>query len=219
MQKLIISLILTLAGTAVFVVGNPYYRIFPTNWNQTYYLALTAFFLILTLVFKNIPSLNRFWPTAFAFLIASAALVFLKTGWLNLPRDQADPLQFMALDKLSQFIHVVPMIIGLTLLVGDDLGSIFIKLGSLRQGLVFGLVSFVVFAVIGIIIGRSAPEFFPSLIKAIPWLLLFIFANAVMEELWFRGIFLQKFDPLVGRTAAHHHHRPDLRHLTYQRHL
>jgi membrane protease YdiL (CAAX protease family) len=202
MEQFIISLFLVLAGVAVFVFGSPYYTNFPTNSNQTYYLALSAVFLVLTLVFKNIPSLARFWPTAFAFLMASAGLVFLKTGVLNLPRDPANPLRFMALDKLSQFLHIVPVIIGLTLLVGDDLGSIFIKLGSLRQGLIFGLVSFVVFAVLGILIGKGAPEFFPSLLKAAPWILLFVFTNAIMEELWFRAIFLQKFDPLVGQTAA-----------------
>ena len=30
------------------------------------------------------------------------------------------------------------------------------------------------------------------IIAAIPWMLVFCFTNAIMEELWFRGVFLRK---------------------------
>ena len=43
---------------------------------------------------------------------------------------------------------------------------------------------------------------FASLPAALPWLLLFVFANASMEELWFRGIFLKHYESLIGRWAT-----------------
>ncbi len=61
-------------------------------------------------------------------------------------------MRFLAFDKLSQAIPIVLTIILLTLWRGDDLGSLFLKKGNLRQGLKFGLISFAIFAVIFIVI-------------------------------------------------------------------
>ncbi len=159
-------------------------------------------FLVAALVCGRIPALSHFSPAAYAFFIASAGLVFLKTGVFNLHYSGSNPLQEIALDKLSQFLHIVPVILALTLLVKDDLGSIFIQTGRLKQGLVFGMISFAAFAVLALVMQISNKGFMQLLVKSIPWLLLFIFANAIMEELWFRAIFLNRFGPLVGKTAA-----------------
>jgi membrane protease YdiL (CAAX protease family) len=87
-------------------------------------------------------------------------------------------------------------------LAKKDLKSIFIGMGRLKRGLRFGLVSFVSFAVIALATGKQSNDFFPSLWKAIPLLMLFVFSNAIMEELWFRGIFLRNYEPIVGKHAA-----------------
>jgi membrane protease YdiL (CAAX protease family) len=202
LQKVVIALVLLLTGSAIFIFGFPYYRIFPTNWNQTYYIALTVFFLVVILILNRIPSLSRFSPAAYAFLIASFALVVLKAGYFNLPIKAGNPLQEIALDKASQFLHIVPVILVMTLLARQKLGSIFLQTGQLKQGLIFGIVSFVGFAAFAYLINRGNAEFLRQLIKGLPWLLLFVFANSIMEELWFRGIFLNKFVPLVGRNGA-----------------
>ena len=202
MKKFFVSVLLILGGTAVFVLGSPYYSVFPTNRNQVYQLALTLFFLILAIVLKRKPGLSAYGTAVYALFIASAAMLFLDTGILNLQSSTMPPLQNIAVDKFSQFLHVVPVIIGLTLLAKDDLKSIFIGKGKLKLGLTFGLVSFVSFAVIVLVMGLQSNEFFSSLWAALPWLLLFIFANAIMEELWFRGIFLRKYEAIIGRNAA-----------------
>ena len=202
MRRIILSVLLVLGGAAVFVLGSPYYTVFPTNGNQTYYFALVLFFLIVSAALKRSRSLSRYWPAAYSLCIASAALLFLSTGILNLQRDTMAPLQFIAMDKLSQFLHVVPVIVGLTLLAKEDLKSIFITRGKLRQGLAFGLVSFVAFGAIALVMQLNSSGFFSSLLAAMPWLLLFVFANAIMEELWFRAIFLRKYEVMIGRNAA-----------------
>jgi membrane protease YdiL (CAAX protease family) len=122
--------------------------------------------------------------------------------------------QSAAIDKLSQCIPIVLSIILLTKLSGDDLGSIFLKKGNLQQGLKFGFISFGIFAAIFVVIAilqSNAPSSkgmtasgvsLNTIVSAIPWILVFIFANSLMEELWFRGISLRKLSPLLGMTAS-----------------
>lgn len=190
------------AGMAVFVFANPYYRVFPTNWNQTFYLGLAAVFLVLVILCQVVPALAGYKGAAFAFLTATLALVVLKAGFFNLPARAASPVKEIALDKLSQFLHIVPVILLMTLLERKKMADIFLQTGRLKQGLVFGLVSFAIFAVIGYLIAAGTSDFVRLLVKSAPWLLLFILANSTMEELWFRGIFLKVFDPLVGKWGA-----------------
>ena len=201
-KKICISVLLYLGGAAVFILGNPYFRVFPTNWNLTYYLALAVTFLVLAIAFRRIERLTRYSPALFALFIASSALLFLKIGILDLPRDESKPQQFLALDKLSQFLHVVSVILMLTLIARDDLKSIFIQKGNWKYGLTFGLISFVGFTALGIFLQWDSRASFSNLPAAILWLLVFVFANATMEELWFRAIFLKKYEQLIGRKAA-----------------
>ena len=157
--------------------------------------------------------LRMYWRIAFALFIAAFA------NWLNgmlgnwLPRF-VGPLtttaQELTIDKLSQCIPVVLCIIGLTKLVGDDLGSIFLKKGDLKEGLRFGLISFGIFAAIFAVIavlqaGAPASQGLTAsgvslavIVSALPWMLVWAFANSLMEELWFRAIFLKKLNPFLG---------------------
>ena len=108
-------------GVTVFILVSPYFSVFPTNRNSVYQLALTLFFLILAIVLKRKPGLSAYGTAVYALFIASAATLFLNTGILNLQRSTMPPLQNIAVDKFSQFLHVVPVIIGLTLLARDEL--------------------------------------------------------------------------------------------------
>jgi hypothetical protein len=144
------SLLLFLGGALIFVLGNPYYSVFPTNGNQVYYAGLTAAFLLTALLLKRSRSLRRYWKAAYALFMAAAALLFFSTGLVNHPRDGLAPIPDLAVDKFSQLLHIVPIILLLTLLAGDNLKSIFIHPGKWKPALVFGLVSFLVFGVIAL---------------------------------------------------------------------
>ena len=73
MKRYILSGLLVLGGCAVFVLGSPYYSVFPTNRNQIYTIAITLFFLIVSVGLKRSRSLSRYWPPTYALFIASAA--------------------------------------------------------------------------------------------------------------------------------------------------
>ena len=202
MRKLVVSICLLLGGLAVFVLGSPYYSVFPTNGNQIYYVALTVFFFVVSVALKKSRSLARYGHSAYGLFIASAALLFFSTGFLELRTGELSPLQDLALDKVSQFLHVVPVIIALTLVAKDDLKSVFIARGNLKAGLIFGGVSFLTWAVLGFGMQAGASGFPQLNASAILLLLVFVFANAIMEELWFRAIFLRRYETVIGRLAA-----------------
>jgi membrane protease YdiL (CAAX protease family) len=208
----IIFVLYLIGGLAVFLFGANTFSIFPTNKNPLYEWGLTAFFLVLALFLRRSPSLRRFWPIAYALFVAAFAnAVNLALGnWLGRMIPSTSLAQEYAIDKVSQAVPIVLAIILLTILAGDDLGSIFLKKGNLKQGLVFGFISFGVFAVIFAVIAVlqsntpvtgglfASGVSLDTLTTAMPWMLIFVFVNGFMEELWFRGISLGKLRPVLG---------------------
>ena len=43
---------------------------------------------------------------------------------------------------------------------------------------------------------------FSRILPWIPWILVFVLANATMEEILFRGLFLRKLEPIAGKFVA-----------------
>jgi len=206
-----------IGGLLVFLWGANTFRLFPTNRNIVYEWGLTLILLLLAVVMQRVPRLRIYWKIASALFLASAAnAVNLSLGNFLGPifHLSGEDMRFLAFDKLSQAIPIVLTIILLTLWSGDDLGSLFLKKGNLRQGLKFGLISFAIFAVIFIVIvvvqanGPKTQGLFASgisvntVVSAIPWILMFCFVNSFMEELWFRGVSLGKLTPVLGRSAS-----------------
>ena len=134
--------------------------------------------------------------------IASAALLFLNTGLLNIGPAATDPVQDLARDKALQFLHVVPVLLALTLLAREDLNSIFIARGNLKAGLIFGRLSLLIWAVLATLLQAGADGAPPLNASVTPSIFLYAFSNAFMEELGFRAIFLKKYEVLIGRGAA-----------------
>ena len=202
MRRILTAALLALASAAIFVLGSVYYRIFPTNNNPLFLAVLTGIFLLAALLLRRSPERKAHARAAYALATASAASLLLSTGIFNLRFDLRTGMEMLAVDKFSQFLHVVPLILAMTLLARQKLGEIYIKVGDLKAGLRFGLLWFVLFAVAGWLlqIGPAGTE--AGMLEETPWLLLFVFANAAMEELWFLGIFLRPFEELIGRKGA-----------------
>ncbi len=216
-DRIVSILIYLTAGLLIFLFGANTFSIYQTNKNPFFEWGLTLLLLLLAVIFQRVPRLNVYVKIVFALFFASLGnAVNLSLGGflIKLFHLAGEDMRFFAIDKLSQAIPIVLSIILLSLWSGDDLGSIFLKRGNLRLGLQFGLISFAVFAVIFIVIvvlQANAPKSvglfatgisIATIVRAIPWILLFCFVNSFMEELWFRGVFLNKLTPLTGRLAA-----------------
>jgi len=199
-------------GVAVFFFGSNYFRRFATNMNPLYEWGITLGFLLLAVLLRKNPRLEKFWPLPYALFTAAFgnALMGSLGNWLGQFIPVFTDAQAMAVDKLAQAIPLVLSMILFSLLGGDDLGAIFLKKGRLKQGLLFGLISFGIFVAIFTaiaVIQSNAPVstgLFASgvslntILSALPWILVFVFANSMMEELWFRGISLNKLTPHLG---------------------
>jgi len=210
------SLFLT-GGVLVFLFGSNTYTTFPTNRNALFDWGITIAFFALSAVLHRSARFHPLWQVAFALFTVSFAnaLNLFLGNWLgSLFTPPGSFAEKIAVDKLSQAIPVILSLILLTRLSGSSPGTIFIKRGNLRQGLTFGLVSFgvcvMIFAIIAVL-QASAPASrgliatgidLNTIRSAVPWILIFIFANGMMEELWFRGIPLAGLNSLLGPALS-----------------
>ena len=213
LNRVILFALYLAGGLLVFFFGSNYFKLLPTNRNAVYEWALTFLLLLVAIALRLSPRFQRYWGAAFALFLAAFVNVFalgFGTWLIRLWPKGGSEMQVLAVDKLSESVTKVVPIIALTLLAGDDLGSIFLKRGKLRQSLTFGLISFGIFAALFIVIavvqsggpatrGLTASGIsLRTLVRAIPWIVTFCLANGLMEELWFRGISLKRLAPMLG---------------------
>ena len=97
---------------------------------------------------------------------------------------------------------VVGTILVLVGLAPIEFPVIFMQWGNLAWGLPIGILGFAIFAIIAWKQAKSMQIPPKTLITFLPWILIFVFANAFMEELWFRGLFLKTFEPAIGPWAS-----------------
>jgi membrane protease YdiL (CAAX protease family) len=103
---------------------------------------------------------------------------------------------------VGEVIGTVTIILVLNRLAGADLGSVFIKRGNLKWALLVGVAVMLNFATAALMASAGKYTQLDLLGPVMLWGLVFSLANGFMEELWFRGIFLGKLQPLIGRGAA-----------------
>jgi membrane protease YdiL (CAAX protease family) len=127
-----------------------------------------------------------------AFLIVTP---FTSDFW-NLNMDTA---RGFALSKFSDAIIICTVICLSFLLSGYRLSELYLAKGNLLWGLIIGSFFFVLFGYLALNNPQAKPD--PVFLSGkYPWILLFVFSNSLLEELIFRGIFLDKlvryFKPL-----------------------
>ena len=203
--RLILFIIFFICGISIFLFGFNFISTFPTNSSTIYRIIISVFFLALTVFIYFIKSLRNYWRVSLAFFIASLGMLL---NWVisDLPvRFLYNSItitegQWM-LDKFSQFIAIVIPILVLTLAFGDKLSSLYIQKGRFKLWILIGLSTFVFFISIGLILALQKNNL-QKILSILPWLFAFSALNALMEELWFRGLFLKKFEPFLGNHLS-----------------
>jgi membrane protease YdiL (CAAX protease family) len=188
---------------AIFVVGTPYSEFTAANDSLFYNGVLVAAFALLALALRGRPSLALYAACNSALLIGATAMLVLVAGpfdWLITAEEGSVQEAFQG--KLAEFLAVVPAILVLTLVARRPWGWVFLQKGRPKRWLIFGLSWFgfsaVVIAGLALASGIDAAE----LLSAAPWIVAFAALNAVMEELWFRGIFLRPYSSAMGGVQA-----------------
>ncbi len=198
-------------GLLIFVVFSHMRPLLPDSVDLMGRILMITGFLVAALLARRSERCEKYWQILFAGFIASLATgvdYYLPSrDWLlKLFNISIRTPAGIAIDKLDSSIIIIAIVILLTKVSGSDLASIYLKKGKLKKGLLIGLIAFAV-AVAGSI--PVAQAFFGGrdlqvgkVLAWAPWVLIFVLGNAFNEELLFRGLFLQKFSPFVGRTLA-----------------
>lgn len=157
--------------------------------------------LVTALALRKNTRLKPYWRLAFAYFVASCALVLSDyTGdWALFASGQ--PLNaakgFAAL-KLGEDAAIIGTIIVLVLLTRDNPEESFLSKGRLGLGLVIGITSFLILTVLGIA-STLARGIQPDRVRELlPAFLLIALADGFMEEMLFRGLFLRRLGQFVG---------------------
>jgi len=208
LQRLGLFILFLICEAVIFIFGSHYFDIFPTNRNLTFNLGISALFLAVALWLKYHKNWNKYWQIAFAFFVASIATPIgaLTENWvqtvLNWFAVTVGTSKGMAIAKVCEMLLKVLPIIALVKLSGADMGSIFLKRGDLKVGLGVGTLVFLNFSTSALLFFTTRYTNQELLGTAIAWGLVFSLANGFMEELWLRGIFLKRFEPLLGMHGS-----------------
>jgi len=208
LQYFSLFIVFLICGLMIFVFGSNYFEIFPTNKNLFYNVIVSIVFLSAALLIRHDKQLSKHWRIAFAFFIASVALpvTLVSSDWskavLKWINETAISSQGIAILKLYEMTLVVVPILVLAKLSGSDFGSIYIKRGNLKMGLGVGAIVFFNFATSAFLFFAERFTSIDGLVAATLWGLVFSFANGFMEELWLRGIFLRRFEPVLGLSGS-----------------
>jgi len=208
LQRLGLFIVFLTCEAAIFIFGSYYFDVFPTNKNLTYNLALSAVFLAGSLWFRYDKRLNRYWQIAFAFFAASVAYPFsaifdggirAMLSWFAVTTDTSKGI---AIEKVCEMLLKTVPILVLVKLSGADMGSVFLKRGNLKLGMGIGWLVFFFLATASFMFAAQRFTSMDTLTAAVVWGLVFSFVNSFMEELWLRGIFLKRFEPMLGLNGS-----------------
>ena len=208
-QKIWISLILLICGVLVFVFGANWHSAFPTNTSQVYRAVLALIFLSAAIIMRRTESMKHYSQIAYAFFIAIFAF-FMTSLTIDIRTKVLSPFRsamggtarMSALEKVFESVLVVLVILVLYKLWGGGFGSLYIKKGRLGLGLFIGFCLMTINTATGVVTGVTMGHAGEIIIARFPWVFLYSLANSVMEELWFRGLFLRQFISLIGTTGT-----------------
>jgi len=195
----------------VFVVLSPYRPLFSGWMDIAGRIAVASIFLVAALLSRRSERTRPYWRIWFALATACIAISLdYKLGlskWI-LPalRIAADSPAGLAIEKLESSALSILVVLLLALASGDGLRSLYFRRGNLRLGLAVGLVALVVVIASAIPVtegffnGRNLS--WGRMLPWTPWVLIFVMANALNEELLFRGLFFGRLEPFLGRFAV-----------------
>ncbi|MCX6649892.1 MAG: CPBP family intramembrane metalloprotease [Candidatus Bathyarchaeota archaeon] len=175
----------------------------PGDVRLIYKFAVPFVSLILALYMRKSSRFKGYWQVFFAYFVGGAAflLQLLVFRLLSYPIN----VETIALEKaLFALLTIVP-IVTLTRFSGGDLGSIYLKRGKLGTGLLAGVALFALFAVASPMLATSmfgAQNVGSLVIGWAPWILVFVLSSGLLEESMYRGLFLKKYEALLGPRAA-----------------
>ena len=203
-KKAGIFILLTTIGLLVYTLAG--YNYFMDSTIQLIVRIAIPIALAVSLIILRSRGSKKWFSIIFSFFTISVGFLaahFLGRWYTLIPGFVLNSVQGYAIAKFAEVLPIVISVIVLGYLIGDNLTSLKIRGGNLRLSMKLGVfalpLSYISFLLLGgTIINMTGNEF----ITLIPWMLIFAFSNAFMEELIFRGLFLDKLEVVLGERLA-----------------
>lgn len=201
----IVSLLYLAVSATILILGSGRYSFFRTNRSWTFKLSLVVALVPISWFTMRSSLDSEIGLLAFAFLATAVANTLGEAArkWLRRPLRLRDgSLKGIALLKASEAVVVVGAILVILVIARVSLETVYLSLGKLGLGLGIGFGGFALFAALAVQQARSLRIERRTILGVLPWILLFILANAFMEELWLRALFLRPLVSLTGPIVA-----------------
>jgi hypothetical protein len=194
-----------LCGSLVFIIRN----FLHDDLLLAYLIGISVVFFVLSIYTRRIERLKHYFPVLFAFFIASFVSVLDDASRL-LHWSSGTTIEGTVLGILVSTVLIVVPIILLSKLSGLGPYALYLQRGRLWVGLGIGLGIFFIILELLIISPQGASTLFPvnpnltteKAISLMPWVVVFVLLNGLREEVWFRGLFLQKYQGFLGNGGA-----------------
>lgn len=201
--QIIWSIIYTILGGLVFVLGLNYLRFIPENLQDAYKFALPLLFLVAYFVSQKVLPDQK---------VVFLAYFLVSLGWILDYYLTEEIVKLLSLDKgtvsgfaftmvISTLLVTAPVITG-WLLAGQELSSIYLQGWQNRWGILVGLAGLILFGGLGVLQALNEGLTFNIIMAAIPMALVFSLANGFREELVYRAVFLKHFQANIGLIAT-----------------
>jgi membrane protease YdiL (CAAX protease family) len=170
------------------------------------FLGLPLLFSALAVLARKSQRFRPYWLAFCSFIVVSVSFVLM---WLldDFPRrwlgfDPKEP-SGRAVIKVTDAVILLLTVVVLGKLFKIDFDSIYLRKGTRPYlGVAIGFAGFALMAGFAIVEAHSMGITNGSILGWLPWILSFVLANGFFEELMSRGLFLRKFEPLLGARLA-----------------
>jgi len=208
-QKIGAVMLFLVFGTLIMVVFSPWRPLLKPAADLLGRVGLIAFLGLLTFLAKKSRLFHPQWPilSGLTIMAAAVSMMWLTANYLidHLGLNSSNASGF-ALLKLNDMVVVFVVVLVLSRLMGFTFSDLYLQKGQVRLGLLLGVGTFILAAAISIPSGIWLFKLDPAKLTGwrewLPWLVVFVLANGAMEELLFRGLFLKKFEPILGEFLS-----------------
>jgi len=171
-----------------------------------FHTSFTVVLLIVALFLRRSERGKPYWSVFYVFFVAAAAILIsglFSDDLMRLFNQTVTTPQGIATAKFSESILQVIPILVLMPLASLDWHSMYLKTGKVRLWLPIAIAALIVFPALAYIaISSGQAGVLEKLLPLWPWILLFVLSNGFMEELLYRGLFLQKYEPFLGKGLS-----------------
>jgi uncharacterized protein len=211
LQRAVLFFAVLALGLLVFFVFSYLRPLLPKPWDLAGRIITGVVLLGAAVVAHRTDRIRKYWPILFALFTALCAMsldynLLLGARVARATGVASDTPAGWAVDKLGSSLTLVAIVLAFTFASGGTLASLRIRKGRLGLGLGVGLAAFTVAAAtsfpVAVLFFKGSNLGLARVLPWTPWLLIFVLANAFAEELLFRGLFLGRLEPSLGRFPS-----------------